>query len=459
MQKLIQSRNSWLRTLLKVHTVALFVSLGVYFVFAFLDPGLLSYDMRQKFRALADETVVVMATVLSPPVQPVVTGVAHCDGTGVPSISLDWADDVNTYTYDIHRDGAPLVTGLTTSAFEDTVIIFGTTYQYVVTAYGPMGSGSATSDPISVTMPGGCTATVAAPIVTIVSFDGRGVDAYRGTPRSSNRRPTFTGTTTIPNALILITIGDTFLTQFTASSSGYWSWRPPYNVSSGSHTFTVTATDPGDSSRYATAHLSFDIRKNEQDNGGRVKKETSGKIPVSTEEVVSPLDFTLTVENQENSVLQGEILETTIHIVSLAKRYDHLMVPIRYSVTDENGGVLFSETKESYLVNQEEILHTLPIPMYTHPGKYFVQAEILLDTLNVSRRTYFSIQELPLIRLSSGANISYADIVRNLGWIVFAGIILFFLWFYLFIREFALYLKGDQAVTEYDLKKAGFFRG
>jgi hypothetical protein len=141
-------RRLWLRRMAKLHTLVFTISLGVYFVLAFFDPGLLSYDLRQKFHALADETIAVTATVLGPPVQPVVTATASCDETsGTLSVELDWADDANTYTYDINRDGTPLVSGLSSSAYSDTNVVVSTTYEYEVTANGPMGPGSATSDP------------------------------------------------------------------------------------------------------------------------------------------------------------------------------------------------------------------------------------------------------------------------------------------------------------------------
>lgn len=96
--------------------------------------------------------------------------------------------------------------------------------------------------------------------------------------------------------------------------------------------------------------------------------------------------------------------------------------------------------------------------MYLAPGAHFVQAEILLDSLNISRITPFQVTEFPLIGLMSGDSLTYADVIDSLGWIVFFFLILLFLWLFLFIREFALYLQGDGEVTEYDLERAGFIR-
>lgn len=440
--------------------MALAVTMGVYFVLAFFDPGLLSYDLRQKFRALADDTITITATVLDPPVTPVVTATALCNQTtGILSVSLDWADDVNTYTYSIDRDSLTLVSGLATSAYTDTGVSVGTTYEYVVTASGPMGPGFATSLPVSATTPGVCEVTAPPPSVTIVSFGGRNVDSYNGMPRVGDRRPIFTGTTSMPNALMLVTVGTSFVAQFSANANGYWEWKPPYGVPSGSQTFSVTATDPLDSTREATATLRFDILKRDDTGGGGSKAPATAPGKSGTETGIAiPIQFVLTVKNEGDQVLQGETLHTEIIIGTLASRYDQIVVPIRYSVLDENQNLLFSETKRTLLAKGAVIESALPIPMYLAPGAHFVQAEILLDSLNISRVAPFQVTEFPLIGLMSGESLTYADVIDSLGWIVFFFLLLLFLWLFLFIREFALYLQGDGEVTEYDLERAGFIR-
>jgi len=456
-------RPFWLRTLLKIHALAFTVVLGVYFVLAFFDPGLLSYDLRQKFHALADETIIITATVLAPPVQPVVTATAACNQTnGTLSVALNWADDVNTYTYDVERDSLPLVSGLTNSAYSDTNVVVATTYLYVVTANGPMGPGVAVSDSVSVTTPSVCEVTLAAPAVTIVSFNGRGVDGYDGTPRVKNRRPVFSGTTSMANATMLVTVGSTYFAQFFANANGYWEWKPPTGLPTGRNTFTVTATDPNDGSRQATATLRFDIiERDDPTTGGTGASPLNAgttTVPSPTEKAVVPLDFILTVENKDDIVLQGEFLHTAIMIETLQKKYSHITVPVRYSITGEDQNSIFSETRQAYITQGAVIEHSLAMPLYMPPGKYVISAEILIDDTNVSRTASFTVRELPLIRLSSGAIFSYADLIHHLGWIVFITLILIFLWLSLFIREYLLYSRRDGEVTEYDLTKAGFIR-
>lgn len=462
-------RRLWLRRIVKIHASLVAIFLGVYFLFAFLDPGLLSYDLRQKFHALADETITVTATVLGPPVQPVVTAAAECNNTtGVLSVALDWADDPNTYTYDIDRDSSPLVSGLSSSAYRDTNVVVSTTYEYQVTANGPMGPGSATSDPVSVTTPDECEVTAAAPAVTIVSFAGKNVDAYDDTPRVSTRRPLFTGTTSMPNAVMTVVLGGDFIAEFSANSNGYWEWRPPYNISSGRHTFTITAVDPEDDARRATATLRFDILKDDDDSEESTKSkgsaaQTGGETGAGVgtgegSETASPLLFSLALAGNEASVLQGRELELIITIKSLLERYTHITIPVRYSLTDKDYNIIFSELRQSYVTENAEIRESFTIPDYISPGQYFFQVEMLLDNLSISRMIPVSVIEMPLIELPSGKALTYADIIHNLGWLVMGASVAFLIWLSLLIREFALSLKGGKTITEYDLRKHGFIR-
>lgn len=467
----ISSPSLWLRRFVKIHAFIFATFLGVYFVLAALDPGMLSYDMRQKFRVLADETIAVTAIVLDVPAQPVVTGVVDCNEvTGVLSISLDWASDVNSLTYDIGRDGLSLVTGLTNSAYSDTNVTVATTYEYIVTANGPMGPGFATSTPVSVTTLSECEITAAPPAVTIVSFAGRGMGSYDGTPRVGNRRPLFTGTTSMPNANMLVNLGSDILVQFTANTNGYWEWKPPYGIGSGRQTFTVTATDPSDTNRHATATLRFDILKDDARSDGNVDTGASSSVDISVSSLEPPsvntvelsakrpVNFTLRLGSEEQSVFQGSELKILIEIRGLLEKYTHISIPIRYSLTDKNYETLFSETRETTVFEGAQIHEALLIPPYVRAGEYFLRIELFFDELSVSQLLPVLVKELPLIQLSSGRAISYADIIRNIGWIVFFFLLLFFVWLFLFIREFALYLRSDRVVSEYDLKKAGFIR-
>lgn len=452
-----QARNKWLRKLLRAHLLVTAFSLSVYFLVAFLDPGFLSYDLRQKYHALADDIITVTATVLDAPAQPVVTGVSQCnDSTGILSVLLDWADDVNTSTYDIERNNLPLITGITSSGYSDTTVALNTTYQYRVTAYGPMGPGSATSDPISVMTLSLCGVIVATPIVNITSFDGRSVDSYSGMPRVYDRRPIFSGTTNMPNATIQVVVGSpsSFMAGLTANANGYFAWQPPANLSFGTQTFTVTAIDPNNALLQASASLQFEIKKKVEDAG--ITATPPAEILVMQPEESTPIDFSLSVKNRDKKIFQGETLNVSLFIKDIALQYQDTNIPMRFSIVDSKGNIILSLMTEELLRKGMEIQKSSDTPAYIAPGKYFLQAEVLLGKTNVSRLDEFTVVEAPLFDLSGNVSITYAGIVRNLGWITLTLLILLLLWLIMFMREYGMYLHAIRHITEEHLRKAGF---
>lgn len=434
------------------------LALSVYFLVAFFDPGFLSYDLRQKYHALADEVIVVTATVLDAPVKPVVTITAQCV-TDTLSLELDWADDTNTYTYDIDRDGLPLVTGISSSEYSDTAVALSTSYEYIVTAQGPMGPGFAVSDPVSMTTLSVCE-TVITPTVTITSFDSRSVDSFGGTPRISDRRPTFSGTTNIANAIIQVVVGppSSFLSEFTANSNGYFSWQPPLNFSFGKQVFTVTAIDPNDASRKASASLQFEIKKKNDSSSDSSKKASQKTIvpPVGESAVQAPVDFSLSVGNSEKKIFQGEALNVFFFIKNLAPKYHNTYIPVRHSIIDSKGNIIVTLTTEEFFRRGVEIRKQLDLPATIASGRYFVQTDVSLDKMNVSRIESFTVLDVPLLDLGGGTVITYAEIVRNLGWIALILFALLSLWLFLFMREYGMYLQALRHIAERQLMNAGF---
>lgn len=461
MQKLrhLYQKRQFLRRLFRLHFVLSVLFLSTYVAAALFDPGFFSYDLRQKFRALADETITITATVLGPPVQPVVTGVAVCNpSTGTLSIDLNWADDVNTETWDIDRDGLPLVSGLSASQYTDAVVSVGMTYSYEVTAHGPMGPGFSTSPPLSVTTPAQCVISLALPTVQIVSFDGRGIGQYDGTPSTSTRRPIFTGTTNIPNALIALSVGanPNFLAALTANSNGYWMWQPPTGFSTGNHLFTVTATDPSDVSRTISATLRFVIKqKKDTAGGGGGGTQMMPETPVSISQL--PIDFSLQVTNADATTFQGGAVQFLVRIKDVAPTYRGNEERLQVALLEAGGKTVGSLLLPLTLVPDGEIAGSLDVPLYLVPGTYTLEGQILLGQTYVSRTADVTVREFPFLDLGAGVIVTYAEIMRFIGWISFFLLFFLLFWLFLYLREYWLYLQGDGTVDERDFKRFGYF--
>lgn len=469
MKQRTKKREQKLRRLIHMHLVITGFSLSMYFLIAFFDPGFLSYDLRQKYHTIASEVLTVSATVLGAPVSPIVTGTSQCESsTSTLHNDIDWPDDVNTYTYDIMRDGLPLASGLSLSEYHDNGIVVGTAYTYIVTAHGPMGSGYATSNTLSLITPPVCGEFSVTPDVQIYSFDGQSLSSYVDVPTATHRRPIFTGTTNIPNAIVQIVVGppSNVIVQLSANINGYFSWQPPINFSYGEQVFALTVSDPSDSSRVAHTSFIFAIENNDRkagkDNGSPSQQITAsgGKSTPSVPILPSgrddhPFAFSVSVENDQGKIFQGESLEVSVSIQDIPTKYENTFLPLRFSIIDEQGNTVTSFTHEELLKTGTIVRRSMEVPLYAQPGSYSVQIEILSDEANVSRIQSFSVIDLPLLSLGGEAFITYAEIVHNIGWIVLTLLVFLLLWLFLFMREYGLYLHALRHITEQHLMNAG----
>lgn len=454
-----------LRKIARWHALFSLSIFGLYVALsAVYSPEFLLSDIHDKFRALADDTITVTATVLDPPVKPVVTGSSVCNtGTGTLSVELDWADDVNSEYYDIDRDSLPLVSGILPSEYDDTAVALSTTYSYVVTARGPMGPGFAESDPVDVTTPSECEIAFT-PTLSITSFDDRPIGSYSGIPAVSNRKPEFIGTTNIPNATIdiLINASTVISATISANANGYWSWEPPINLTRGAHTLFLTATDPNDPSISVSENFLFRItKKKSEEGGGQVEEET---ILPSTPTGVSesrekpsgaPLDFTLSVGN--TTIVQGDPLSVIMTMNRLDGEFDGMDAVVRYSVLDEKGNEKTSLLRDTALREGLVLRTDVPLQKFLKDGRYRVRAELIFESYNLSREIGFSVLPLPVLDLGGGSVMTYPELLSDIGMIASWLLFLLLFWLFLFSREYWLYLHSLRHITEWNLAKAGFF--
>lgn len=261
--------------LFQVHLTVTGVLFAAYIVLSLLwSPEFLLSDVRNKFQALADEVVNMTARVVGPPQKPVVSANAVCNN-GVLYTSLDWADDAGSDSFDIERDGSPLVIGITSSGYSDNNVIVANSYTYIVTARGSMGPGFAVSDPVTVAMPAECK-VVFVPTVQVDSINPD-KDA-NAVPKISDNRPTFFGSTNIPFAHVSLMLeSKTHLyAMVEANKNGYWSWRPPVYISEGRHVLHITATSPEDPTITANNIFEFIVTK-EKESGDKKKEKQKNK--------------------------------------------------------------------------------------------------------------------------------------------------------------------------------------
>lgn len=452
-----------LRKVARAHAVFFLISFGLYVALtAILTPSFMLSDMRNKSKALADDTITLVAKVLAPPVEPIISGEATCVSDS-PRVTLDWPDDENSETFDIDRNGSTLITGLTDSNYEDTALPVDRSYNtYVVTAHGPMGPGVAASTPLSITNPEECTVPFS-PTQKITTFEENLIETYEDTPQITSQKPSFSGKTNIPFATIFITLhsGPTITATIYANENGYWSWVCPETLDLGTHTLIALAVDPNDPTVTSSDTFSFEIAEEASDQESTndhkkkaTKKTTRIQSPTSAPLIVAtaPFAISVSVKNPDHIVYAGNNLSIHTDFTKKSSSLEDRDYEIFYTVVDSDGNTL-SEISEKINPTQIDSLEkNIPIAILAKAGKY----KVIVKTYNgrdlIEGEDFFQVKEFPIVSVGS-TSISLTQIMQGLGWISLFFLLLFLVLLGIEWRqsEYAL-----VQITENYLRRHGF---
>lgn len=432
----------------------------------FLGPEFFVKDIQEKLRAIGAD-ITVLATVVGPPQKPIVTATPVCV-SGAPRVQLDWADDIGTSSWDIDRDSVTLVTGVATSQYSDISVSESTTYSYVVTANGPMFPGTEVSDSVSATTldcPSASPATI-----TTTRFVRKDVTNFRTNLSISDRTPRFSGVTNIANGIIdiLLNSSNTVAAQLTANAAGYWEWTSPVRLSEGEHLFTVTVTDPDDSTRTSEDSISFEVTDNTDDSHRRGKSNQKGEEDFFTgsfEQISSgksslPFDFNIAIRGGMHEVMQGDSLPIVVTVDTNAAFSDENTDPIAFSyvVLDPSGREVSRLIPEIRDFSDQSFSRDIKIPLWVDAvSGYRVLVYAERGKYTVSRELSFSVQPYPVARLGNSETITYAQVAQRIGWFFLVLLTLFFLWILLFAREYWYFVHSVRRITERHFERFGFF--
>lgn len=481
MKRKIPKKN--IRKIAKLHAIFSFAIFAFYIALSSIySPEFLLSDVRYKFSAIA-ETITVVAKVLAPPVVPIVSVTPTCNN-GELFNTINWPFDENSTSFSIDRDGIPLITGITSNFHKDNVISLNTSYTYVVTAFGPMGPGMATSLPITINSLNNCIyiAPLPAPTLTvdIIKLPGQYDLDYPNEVFTT--RPTFFGSVNMPNAIIKLAVHSSVIVfgETTANAAGYWTWTSPVDITEGPHVLFVTAIDPNDPTRTISSSFDFEVESDdahdqvlEADNSdskkdGKKNKttpiiqkskpiENNSNQNIPKEETINPtetpFDFSLLLKNE--NVQQGKDAILTAKIEKLSKDYLNQNATFNYKLFDNKNNEVFSTSEKNVLSSNAIILKDIRIPKYLKPGAYQLQVEIVTDKHSSSKRINLNVLSSPAINLGGGFTVTYPELLSQLGTISLWFLLLLLIWLFLFSREYWLYLHALRHITEKNLEKIG----
>ena len=459
-------RRFW-RTFLQGYTRVAFIGLGVFALVGLFHPGFFSYGLRQLTIVFASD-LNVNALVLPPPVKPVVTSSLSCNPLNLAmSLDLNWSLDSGhgTYTFDIYRNGQPLVIGLpaTTTHYLDTNMAIATPYTYVVRANGPMGPGFEEADPVILTTPYNCDG-LTPPTVAVTMFNGRPLASYKDQTlyNTHKRRPVLIGTTNVPYADVQIVINTEtkVVAHVTANLNGYWEWYPTKRFNYERSTMYITATDPLNSTRYATTNFRFQIVRPEESSTTVAKEDSAPRVPQGALQEKSGnkevATFTFDTFHEEMTYKQGDTVQMELTPRTLPQSTKEIITNVEYQLVDTQGEFIAGTQGRAFLRDGETVKHGLEIPLFVRPGKYTLSATFEYQGVVYTQSKTIEIQSVPVIKLSSGRDITYDEFMWNIGWVSFVFLTTLLIWFFLVFYEYWLFMKGKLTVDELNFKKAGY---
>lgn len=465
-KKRLQKNKIKFPKIFHIHLTITGIFFACYVIFSLVwSPEFLFSDIRGKFQALADEIVNISAHVVGPPQKPEVSANAICSN-GNLYITLNWADDSGSDSYDIERDGSPLVSGITSSQHNDSNVAVASTYTYLVTARGSMGSGFAVSDPVTVATSAECKVV----FVPTVQVDSISPDKkVNSVPKITDNRPTFFGSTNIPFANVSLMLESKMHLYATveANENGFWSWRPPVDISEERHILHITATSPEDSTITANNIFDFIVIK-EKENDDKKKEKQKIIIPISQtypqpgndnqqageqEKPVIPLTYSLLLVN--NEVLQGGNIDTSIIIEDVAEKFVGHEAIIRYSILDKRYKLIREDYVSTILEKGNKVEKSLPIANSVLAGGYKLNSEIIFSDYNISRSAKFEVLPLPVVKLGGGFVINYQDLLSDMGTISIWLLIALLIWLGILSREYWLSAHALRHITEKSLESWG----
>ncbi|HOW60205.1 MAG TPA: Ig-like domain-containing protein [Candidatus Moranbacteria bacterium] len=307
------------------------------------------------------------------------------------------------------------------------------------------------------------------PFVKVTTFDGKNIEDFSGTPSTKQKRPIFTGTSSISNAIIELEIQEknkTIYATTIADGSGNWEWLPSEDLSEGTNTLYIETSDPAEPAFVATFSFLFEIQKksNGEDEDDDEDKDETAILPPSSYTINEPqkgnaalaerpVDFSLLI-NKGKEVFRGDNLE--IEVTFLNVKDDFGEVTISFVLISPDNKVIKEYPYVIYLKNNEKVTRKIYLPNDLKLGKYKLQANLTVKDNIISQERSFFLKDRPIMEIGTGNIITYDDIINNLGWIglyflVFLSIIIF-----LIRREYIIYKRSRNHVTEEVLYKKGF---
>lgn len=465
----------------KIHAA---ITMAVFFLYVgaglFFDGAFLKADIRSK-AALASSGVHFGQRIYGSPQKPAVSISTGCNyANGIGYANLSWEADSEALHFDIYRGGTILASGISLNSYADNGVSNSSEYSYYVVAKGF--AQDKTSDSVMITT-GVCKAKPT-PAIAILSLENKSVSDPNAVYSTNERRPLFSGNTSIPNAIISITLHSEqiIISETTANENGYWSWTSPVDLSYETHTIYITAVDPEDLLRSISTSFDFIIRKEVEDDDEEDESEdeesnqkSSSTVETSNSnssgsansqeknesgavsEVVAFPKIKVTVENDKAKINAGSVVTVKTDILNYEELDKNKDIEITYVIIDSEGNAVSNISETKKISEADSFTKDIKLPVHLKGGEYKIRVSLNYGNYNISADKTISISEPAIINLGGSFLFTYSELISNLGWIFLLALFVLVAMLGMLLLEYFYYTHALFNITEYNLWKAGFW--
>lgn len=237
--------------------------------------------------------------------------------------------------------------------------------------------------------------------------------------------PSFSGTTSIPNALIFLIINTNppLYSTARATSSGQWIWLSPVVLSNSLYNISVTAQAPTDDTVFARANLDFAVATTSQQQKpqGGGTGTTANPPSGSGASHSGPLNIFLEIPGLYKTINAGQKVLANIELVNNDPKHTPAPQDIAYRIENAQHETILEATDTVTLDKSVNFSKTFLTNPGARSGEYTVIGKIENKMSTAAASDTFTIRELKH-PVTSGSNAS-----KFIDWIQILGIIILLL--------------------------------
>ena len=224
--------------------------------------------------------------------------------------------------------------------------------------------------------------------------------------------PTFSGKTTIKNAIIFIEVHSSVIRATTyADADGNWTWTPADPLEPGAHTMIVTAEDPVTPGISAQVTEGFVIKLPAGQQPAPASRYTA--LPESSKDG-SLFDVLVRINRDFKSAAPGGEIFATIQLINFGAVGNPIDVPITYIIQNSKGDTVATSSETVAVATQISIAKTFVLSSSLQADTYTLFVHVPSKGVVASASDTFKVAALPVTPIPQTTKIDYTIVFETI---------------------------------------------